>query len=42
LLSRRAAQHDHRAALDIVAAYSDFLHKRATTREDVVEYFDTH
>ena len=28
--------------IDIVAAFSDFLHKRATTREDVVEYVDTH
>ena len=28
--------------IDIVAAFSDLLHKRATSREDVVEYIDTH
>ena len=28
--------------IDIVAAFSDFLHKRATSREDVVDYIDTH
>lgn len=28
--------------IDIVAAFSDFLHKRATTREDVLSWIDTH
>jgi acetyl esterase/lipase len=28
--------------IDIVAAFSDLLHKRATSREDVVDYIDTH
>jgi hypothetical protein len=26
--------------VDIVAAFSDLLHKRATTREDVLAYID--
>jgi acetyl esterase/lipase len=28
--------------IDIVAAFSDLLHKRATTREDVLDWIDTH
>jgi acetyl esterase/lipase len=28
--------------IDVVAAFSDFLHKRATTREDVLDWIDTH
>jgi acetyl esterase/lipase len=28
--------------IDVVAAFSDLLHKRATTREDVLAYIDTH
>ncbi len=28
--------------IDLVAAFSDFLHKRAATREDVVDWIDTH
>ncbi|MBS0540914.1 MAG: prolyl oligopeptidase family serine peptidase, partial [Proteobacteria bacterium] len=28
--------------VDIIAAFSDFLHKRATTREDVLSWIDTH
>lgn len=28
--------------VDVVASFSDFLHKRATTRADVVSYIDTH
>jgi acetyl esterase/lipase len=28
--------------IDLVAAFSDFLHKRATTREDVLDWIDAH
>jgi acetyl esterase/lipase len=28
--------------VSLVAAFSDFLHKRATTREDVLDWIDTH
>jgi acetyl esterase/lipase len=28
--------------IDLVAAFSDFLHKRATTRKDVLDWIDTH
>ena len=28
--------------IDLVAAFSDFLHKKAATREDVVDWIDTH
>ncbi len=28
--------------IDVVAAFSDLLHKRATTREDVLDWIDTH
>jgi acetyl esterase/lipase len=28
--------------IDVVAAFSDFLHKRATTREDVLDWIDIH
>lgn len=28
--------------IDLVAAFSDFLHKKASTREDVVDWIDTH